>query len=187
MIPSAVHRLLELKELRRRRTEDALRLRHAALDNAVAAIENALTDLRRWREHRFSREAALYDPLIGQAAALIDLEEVKAKMISLRQHEQLLQNRLEEARAEADRARQAREEAYNLAREAWREVSKFEDLVRALRTDANLEEERSADLELEDFAQGRNSLGTEQDDSLLTCLPNILLRYRHGVKDRMRP
>ncbi|MBA1143894.1 type III secretion protein [Mesorhizobium neociceri] len=171
MILLPVQRLLELKELRRRRTEDALRRRHGALDNAVAAVQTAVTDLRRWREHRPSREAALYDPLIGKAAALIDLEEVKAKVISLYQHEQLLQNRLEGARAEADRARQAREEAYHVAREAWRAVSKFEDLVRVLRTDANVEGERSTDLELEDFAQGRNSLGSEQNDDPITCLP----------------
>ncbi|ULJ74445.1 type III secretion system stalk subunit SctO [Rhizobium gallicum] len=164
MILNPVHRLLELKELRRRRTEDALRRRHSALDNAVAVVQNALTDLHRWREHRLSREAALYDPLIGKAAALIDLEEVKAKMISMRGHEQLLQNRLEEARAEADRARRAHDEAYHLAREAWREVTKFEDLVGVLRSDAQRKKERSADLELEDFAQARNSFGRENDN-----------------------
>ncbi|NRP75948.1 hypothetical protein ILFOPFJJ_06872 [Ensifer psoraleae] len=184
MIPNAVQRLLQLKELRRRRTEDALRLRQAALDEAVAAIQTATRDLCRWQEHRPSREAALYDPLIGKAAALIDLEEVKAKMISLRQHEQLLQNRLEEAIAEADRARQAREQAYHLAREACREGSKFEDLARVVRTDANLEEERSVDLELEDFAEGLNSFGSDQNDSLVTCLPNILLRQRYAGEDR---
>lgn len=166
MIPKPVHRLLELKKMRRRRAEDALRLRHATLDNAVAAVETALTDLRRWREDLPGREAALYDPLIGKAAALVDLDEVNAKMFALRQYEQLLQKRLEQARAQTDLARQAREEAYGMAREAWREVSKFEGLVRALRTDATLEEERSVDLELEDFAQRRNSLGREQDDNL---------------------
>ncbi|MBB6413989.1 type III secretion system stalk subunit SctO [Mesorhizobium sangaii] len=186
MIPRAVHRLLELKKMRRGRAEDALRLSHATLDNAVAAVGTALADLRRWREDLPGREAALYDPLIGEAAALIDLDEVNAKMISLRQHEQLLQKRLEQARAQTDLARQAREEAYGMAREAWREVSKFEGLVRALRTNATLEEERSADLELEDFVQRRNNLGKEQGDILVTCFPKILLRYRHAVKDRMR-
>ncbi|MER8830547.1 type III secretion protein [Mesorhizobium sp. M0938] len=154
MIPKAVHRILELKQLRRRRAEDALRLRQAALDNAVAAIETASTDLRRWQEDRPRREAALYDPLIGKAAALIDLDEVNAQVVSLRQHEQLLQKRLDATRAEADRSRQAREEAHSVAREAWREVSKFEDFVRRLRTNATLEEERSADLELEDSLNG---------------------------------
>ncbi|RWP02749.1 YscO family type III secretion system apparatus protein [Mesorhizobium sp.] len=166
MIPKAVDRLLELKEMRRRRAEDALRLRHAALDSAVAAVETALTALHGWREDLTRREAALYDPLIGEAAALIDLEEVKAKMISLREHEQLLQKGLEEARSKADLARQAREEAYSAGRKAWREVSKIEDLLRALRTNAALEEKRAADLELDDFAQRRNSLGRKQNDNL---------------------
>ncbi|WP_353642788.1 YscO family type III secretion system apparatus protein [Mesorhizobium sp. WSM2239] len=173
MIRKAVDRLLELKEMRRRRAEDELRLRRAALDNAVAAVGTALTDLHGWREELTRREAALFDPLIGEAAALIDLEEVNAKMISLRAHEQLLQKRLEEARAKADLARQSREEAYSAAREGWREVSKFEDLVRALRTNATLEEKRAADLELDDFAQGRNSLGREQDDNLSVNLHRI--------------
>ncbi|TIN74472.1 MAG: hypothetical protein E5Y09_32625 [Mesorhizobium sp.] len=165
MIPGAVDRLLELKTMRRRRGEDALRLTHTTLDNAVSAVATALTDLHGWREDLTRREAALYGPLIGEAAALIDLEEVNAEMISLREHEQLLQKRLEQARAKADLARQAREEAYSAAREAWREVSKFEDFIRALRTDATLEEKRAADLELEDFAQVRNK-GGEQDNNL---------------------
>ncbi|UVK49068.1 type III secretion protein (plasmid) [Mesorhizobium sp. AR07] len=166
MTPNPVDRLLELKKMRRRRAEDALRLRHTTLDNAVAAVGTALTDLRRWREDLPAREAALYDPLIGEAAALIDLDEVNAKMISLRQHEQLLQQHLEQARAQTDLARQAREEAYGTAREAGRGVSKFESLVRALRSDATLEEERSADLESEDFAQRQTRLGREQDDNV---------------------
>ncbi|MES0139411.1 type III secretion protein [Mesorhizobium sp. M0016] len=166
MINKAVHRILELKQLRRRRAEDALRLRHKALGNAVAAVGTALIDLRRWQEDLPRREAALYDSVIGKAAPLIDLDEVNAQAVSLRQHEQLLQKRLDETRGEADLSREAREDAHRVAREAWREVSKFEDLVRALRTNAKLEEERSADLELEEFAQRRNSLGSKQDNNL---------------------
>ncbi|AJC82192.1 type III secretion system stalk subunit SctO [Rhizobium etli] len=166
MIPEAVYRLLQLNEKRSHRAAVVLRLRQTALDNAVAAVESASTDLRRWREDRIREETGLYEPLIGKVAALIDLEEVNSKVASLRQYEQLLEKCLEEARAEADEARQAREEANRVAREALRGVSKFEDLFRALRTAAILNEERATDLELEDFTRWRNGLGRNQDSNL---------------------
>ncbi|WEX91746.1 type III secretion protein (plasmid) [Sinorhizobium garamanticum] len=192
MTPEAVHRLFELKELRRRRAEHALRVRHTTLDNAVRAIGIASTNLRRWRQDLPRRELALYEPLIGKTAALTDLEAVNAQMVSLRQYEQLLGKRIEKAQAEADLARQEREEAYSVVREAWREVSKFEDLIRTLHINATQEEERSANLESEDFAQGRNSIGREQDDDLSVDLQRMrayrsfsIIRGPHSAKSRV--
>ncbi|MDA9544861.1 hypothetical protein ACM43_10145 [Bradyrhizobium sp. CCBAU 45321] len=71
--------------------------------------------------------------LIGKTVALNDLEEAKAKMISLRDQEGLLERRLEEALSETERAWQAREEAYKAARKAYRELEKCDNLVRPLK------------------------------------------------------
>ncbi|MCP2223731.1 type III secretion protein [Bradyrhizobium elkanii] len=132
IIPKAVHQLLALRELRRRRADETLRARQSAIDNSAAAIDAALTDLRTWRRDRPRLEHEIYDSLIGKAVALNDLEEAKAKMISLHDHERLLERRLEEALSETEQARQAREEAYNAARKAYRELEKCDSLVRAL-------------------------------------------------------
>ncbi|RZN14955.1 MULTISPECIES: YscO family type III secretion system apparatus protein [unclassified Bradyrhizobium] len=130
--PKAVHQLLELRKLRSRRADETLRVRQSAIDKSDAAIEAALTILRTWRQDRPRLEREIYDLLIGKTVALNDLEEAKAKMISLHDHERLLERRLEEALSETEQARQAREEAYNVARKAYRELEKCDNLVRAL-------------------------------------------------------
>jgi chromosome segregation ATPase len=133
IIPKAVYQLLQLRELRRRRADESLRVRQSALDKSDAGIEAALTDLRIWRQDRPRLERSIYDLLIGKTVALNDLEEAKAKMISLHEHERLVERRLEEAMSEAEQARQAREEAYNAARKAYRGLEKCDNLVRALK------------------------------------------------------
>ncbi|MGY4403852.1 type III secretion system stalk subunit SctO [Bradyrhizobium sp. USDA 3315] len=130
--PKAVHQLLELRELRRRRADETLRVRQSAIDKSGAAIEAARAVLRTWRQDRPRLEREIYDLLIGKTVALNDLEEAKAKMASLRDHERLLERRLEEALSEAEQARQARQEACNAARKVYRELEKCDNLVRAL-------------------------------------------------------
>ncbi|MDK1378210.1 MULTISPECIES: YscO family type III secretion system apparatus protein [unclassified Sinorhizobium] len=148
MIPKAVHQLLELKQLRRRRAEETLQVRHSALGKAAAAVDTALMELRTWQQERPRREAALYDALIGETVAVSDLEEVKAKIASLHEYEQLLERRLEAVLTEGHQRLQAREEAHKAARDANREAVKFENLVRSLHAGDTAEEEWAAELEL---------------------------------------
>ncbi|WP_445222840.1 type III secretion system stalk subunit SctO (plasmid) [Bradyrhizobium sp. Pa8] len=137
----ATHQLIKLRELRRRRAEDALRARHLALDNATADFDVALTELRAWQQDWPRREDTLYDTLIGETVALKNLEEMKAEIVSLRDHERLLKRRLEETRTKVEQAQQAREEAYNAVREAHWEFNKCNTLLRALQAGSLMEEE----------------------------------------------
>lgn len=132
----AVHQLLELRKLRRRRADETLRVRQSAIDKSDAAIEAAVTILHTWRQNRPRLERQIYDLLIGKTISLNALEEAEEKMISLHDHERLLERRLEEALSEAEQARQAREEAYNAARKAYRALEKCDNLVRALNAGA---------------------------------------------------
>ncbi|RTE88291.1 MULTISPECIES: YscO family type III secretion system apparatus protein [Bradyrhizobium] len=130
--PKTVHQLLELRKLRRRRADETLRVRQSAVDKSAAAVEAALAVLRTWRQDRPRREGEIYDLLIGKTVALNDLEEAKAKMVSLNDHERLLERRLAEALSEAEQARQARQEACNAARKAYRELERCDSLACAL-------------------------------------------------------
>ncbi|MCC8940077.1 YscO family type III secretion system apparatus protein [Bradyrhizobium sp. Arg68] len=133
MISDAVPRLLELRKLRYHRQQDVLRARQQAFEDAAAAVETAAQNYRTWRQKRLRLEAALYDSVIGETVALGALVGLKAKMTSLHNHDQLLETDLEKAVAEADQARQARDEACNIVRQAGKQFDKCEHLVRALR------------------------------------------------------
>ncbi|KRR20292.1 hypothetical protein CQ14_29675 [Bradyrhizobium lablabi] len=133
MSSDAVPRLLELRKLRYHRQQDVLRARQLALEDAVAAVDTAAKNHRAWRQKRVRLEAALYDSVIGQTVALGALVALKAKMTSLHDHDRLLGKDIEKAFAEADQARQARDEACNVVRQTGKQFDKCEHLARALR------------------------------------------------------
>ncbi|MGY3614223.1 type III secretion system stalk subunit SctO [Bradyrhizobium sp. USDA 10063] len=156
IIPKAGHQLLELRQLRHRRADETLRARQSAIDKSAAAVDAALTDLLTWRRDRPRLEYETYDSLIGKAVTLNDLEEAKAKVISLHNHERLLEQRLEEALSETEQARWARAKAYTAARKAYRELEKCDSLVRALKAGPLKE----TDLQFMDLSSGpSNSAG----------------------------
>ncbi|WP_426443190.1 type III secretion system stalk subunit SctO [Bradyrhizobium genosp. P] len=133
MISKAVPQLLEVRQLRFHREQDVLRVRQLALDQAVAAAELALTDLGSWQQDRRRLEDAIYHSLIGETIALSDLLGLKEKIVSLHEHERLLERRVQEAVVEADQALQARDEAHKVARHLYNKFHKCEHLLQALR------------------------------------------------------
>ncbi|WFU14887.1 YscO family type III secretion system apparatus protein [Bradyrhizobium sp. CB3481] len=106
-------------------------MRESALDNAVAAVDVARTNLRKWQQHRRRLEGVLYQSLIGETVSLNELVRLKEKIIALHEHQQLLEGCIEKALAVADPARQACEDAYNAVREAYKQFDKCEHLLRA--------------------------------------------------------
>ena len=145
-----VHRV---KMLHANRAEQEQRARKAALEAALAAAESARRELAGWREEMPRRQAAIYDAIIGKAVALDELEVCKARVADLREHERLLEARLAEAEQAARAAAEALDAAVARLDHARRAVTKFEDVVAALRRLAALESERKEDAELEEAAE----------------------------------
>ncbi|WP_082747467.1 type III secretion system stalk subunit SctO [Bradyrhizobium macuxiense] len=159
MISDAVPHLLELRKLRHHRQQDILRARQLALENAAAVVETATKNHRTWRQKRLRLEASLYDSVIGETVALGALVGLKARMTSLHDHDQLLEKDIEKAIAEADRARQARDEVCNIVRQTGKQFDKCEHLARALR-DASVRRP-------EQVCENRTAVNTSQAGSAL--------------------
>lgn len=145
MISDAAPRLLELRKLRHHRQQDILRARQLALESAAAAVETAAENHRAWRQKRLRLEADLYDSMIGDTVALGALLGLKAKLTSLHDRDQLLEKDIEKAVAEADQARQARDEACNIVRQTGKQFDKCDHLARALRDAAMARPEQVCD------------------------------------------
>ncbi|KYK45228.1 hypothetical protein A1D31_35590 [Bradyrhizobium liaoningense] len=159
MISDAVPRLLELRKLRHHRQQDILRARQLALVSAAATVETAAENHRAWRQKRLRLEAGLYDSMIGDTVALGALLGLKAKITSLHDHDQLLEKDVETSAAEADKARQARDEACNIVRQTGKQFDKCEHLARALRNAASRRREQVCD--------DRAGLNTSQAEAAL--------------------
>lgn len=155
-----VHRV---KTLHADRAEQEQRARKAALEAALAAADAARRELAGWREEMPRRQAAIYDSIIGKVVGLDALETCKARVADLREHERLLESRLSEAEQAARAATEALDAATARLDQARRAVTKFEDLVAALRRVAALEAERKEDSELEEAAEAGHRSGSAGD------------------------
>ncbi|MBS0643367.1 MAG: YscO family type III secretion system apparatus protein [Acetobacteraceae bacterium] len=162
MNADAIRPLLRIKQLRADKAEDEHRLRLAQHRAALAEVEAANQALEAWRADMPVKQAAIYDAVIGRVVDLNALDTVQERLIALREHERVLQQRLLELQKAAQQAAAAADEARTRAAEARRNVSKFEEVVDVLRRASLAEAERREDSELEEFA--RASGGDDGDD-----------------------
>lgn len=163
-----VRQLLRIKTLRADRAEDGYRRQLAIRAAAIAAAEEASRLLEEWRADLPRKEAAVYDTVIGHVVDLQALDDMKARIVALREHTQLLETRLGEAREKVRAADKALQDAAAVLAQARRDVSKFEEIVTMLRHAHLMEAERREDLEMEEFARPRDDADTleqEGDDN----------------------
>jgi type III secretion protein O len=163
MNADVIRPLLRIKTLRADRAEDEHRQRRAVYNAALAAAETAQQTLEEWRADMPRKEAAIYDEVIGRVVDLEALDAVQERLVQLREHERLLQQRVIDAQAAARDALKAADEAAALSAQARRNVSKFEEIVDMLRRADLAEAERREDLELEEFAKAAGSNGADDE------------------------
>lgn len=157
MNADVIRPLLRIKTLRADRAEEEHRRRRAQLNAAIAAAAEAERVLGTWREEMPRREAAIYDEVLGRVVSLEELDAVNERVVQLREHERLLQERLGEAQAAVREAAKAADDAAAQSAQARRDVSKFEEIVAMLRQAGLAEAERREELELEEFARAREA------------------------------
>ncbi len=156
MNPETIRPLLRIKMLRADRAEEEQRRRRALLAAALGAAQAAERALQDWRVEMPRREEAIYAEVIGRVVSRDALDDVKERVVQLRAHERLLEQRLEDAQRAVHEAEKAAEEAAARALRARRDVSKFEEIIAVLRRAGLAEAERREDLELEEFARARD-------------------------------
>lgn len=163
MNADTIRPLLRIKTLRADRAEDEARRRRAAYHVALAAVETAQRTVEEWRADMPRKQAAIYDEVIGRVVNLEALDDVQERLVQLREHERLLQERVAEAQQAARDAGKAADEAAAISAQARRNVSKFEEIVDMLRRANLAEAEHREDLELEEFAKAAGSNGGEDE------------------------
>jgi type III secretion protein O len=151
-----IRSIRRVKSLRADRAEEELRWRRAALAAQIAAVAEAQRLLVEWRADIPRRQAAIYDTVIGHIVDVEDLDAVKVQVIALREHEQVLQERLGEAQRSVREAEAAVQAAEAAAQEARRNLAKFDDLIDGLQRAEALLSERREDAELEEASEGRD-------------------------------
>lgn len=149
----AVVRIVDVKQRREDRAQEALRQCRLTLEAAARRLEQARRELETYARWRPGEEARLWDALEGRGLVRVDdIDELKGEVGLLRGKEHLLTERADEAeraRVAAHRAQQEAQAAYDAA---MRARQKFEDLSEVLDAEWRQELERREELELEELA-----------------------------------
>lgn len=154
--------LLRIKSARERTAVHRMHEARTATHEAREALEAGRQRLEEYRLWRPGRERELYDDIQGKEVSLDDLEELKAKIVGLREREQALIDESIELERAVDAAVRAEDEAHVAWQSAQREVQKVEEMLDDWRAREQREVERQADLELEEFSRPRAAAGTEE-------------------------
>jgi type III secretion protein O len=143
--------LLRVKGAREQTAMRHLRAARAAVARAQQELDAKREECARYRAWRPQRERELYDEIQNQVVSLADLEELKAKIVQLREREQGLMEEVGELERALEAAVQAQHEAHAAWQAAQREVEKVEELLADWRVREQRQGERQAELELEEF------------------------------------
>lgn len=147
---SALNQLLTIKEWRQQQAEIALVRQRQTVESAQSAVnlaDEALEDYRVWATRR---EAAVYQELCSKVVRLREIEEARETVAELRQQELQHIATLDKAR-ECERSESEHLTAVHREYQgAARMTQKFSELVRLQDAEALSEDERLADLEMEE-------------------------------------
>ncbi|HLT01062.1 MAG TPA: YscO family type III secretion system apparatus protein [Geminicoccaceae bacterium] len=151
--------LLRVKGAREQTAMRQLHEARAAVARAQQQLDAKREEYQRYRAWRPQRERELYDEIQNQQVSLADLDELKAKVVQLRDREQALLDEVGALERALDAAGQAQREAHAAWLAAQREVQKVEELLADWQARAQRQGERLAELELEEFTRPGRAAG----------------------------
>ncbi|MBL8334027.1 MAG: YscO family type III secretion system apparatus protein [Rubrivivax sp.] len=147
--------LQQLKAFREGQARTQLQASRTELALARQQREAAAATVLKHRADAQARERALYGELMARVVRLADIEDVQHVVAWLRQQEQQLVQREQEARAAEQQREQQLQQATERHKTAERVLEKFTQLARIHFDEAAREAERQEDLELEEVASLR--------------------------------
>jgi hypothetical protein len=148
--------LLQVKSAREQTAIGSLRQARAAVVETGEQLAAKRKELEEYRSQRPQRERRLYDDILNREVSLNDLEDLRAKIVRLREHEQSLSEEEIALQRALEAAAKVEQEAHTVWQAAQREVQKVEELMADWRVRERREGERHAELELEEFSRPRD-------------------------------
>jgi type III secretion protein O len=120
----------------------------------LAEKQKTLADFSKWR---VAEEERLIQSIMRKPVKLGDITDMRLEISAMRERELDYADQVHKAEGELDRARAALEEAKAAYRKATQELEKLVEHRTLWQHEENLELERLADLEMEDFIGPKNT------------------------------
>jgi type III secretion protein O len=145
-----VGRIVDVKELRVERAEEAVQAARLALEEAGRRVVERERELEEYRVWRRRKEEALFDELQTKLVSVREIEDVKVEIGLLRGRETLFEQKITDAKAERAKAHEALDASTRAYEAAVKNLQKFEELADWLDAEAKAYRERMEELELEE-------------------------------------
>ncbi|WP_252179046.1 YscO family type III secretion system apparatus protein [Endozoicomonas sp. 4G] len=146
-----MHELLKVKQIREKSARDEVRKCEYRLEQAQLEVKNKEQELEEYIDWRCKEEQRLYDNIINTEIKQNELDQLKASVARMREKDVLLEQAINEARQNVEKARAQLEQARDDHIKAMQAVEKFEAFTKAQDEEAAKEAARLEDLEMEEF------------------------------------
>jgi hypothetical protein len=143
--------LLRLRKLREDDASNAVTRARKAVRDAEDALEAQKKALEDYRIYRVKEEDRLYEQIILKQIHLTDLDDVKQAIGWLRERELMEIKKVADAESVVQKANEAVVDAQKVYQQAVRDTQKIEEHKALAMAEWQKEQERNADLELEEF------------------------------------
>lgn len=143
--------LIFVREHREDKASKAVTLARRAVQEAEQLVTERKKELADYHAWRLREEERLIQSIMRKPVKLGDITDMKLEIAQLREQEMALQDQLHKAEGELDRAREALEQARAAHRKATQDLEKLVEHRALWKREQELEIERLADLEMEDF------------------------------------
>jgi hypothetical protein len=143
--------LIRVREHRENKASEAVMLARRAVADAEKVVAERTKEHAQFREWRIKEEERLIQSIMRKAVKIGDITDLRLEIASLHEREMALLDQIHKAEGDLDRARKALEEARVAHRKALQDLEKLIEHRSLWKVEQDLEAERLADLELEDF------------------------------------
>lgn len=150
--------LIFVREHREDKASKAVTAARRVVVEAEQLVERRQQELEDYKVWRVAEERRLMDSIMLKPVKLGDITDLRLEIAGMREKELDYMDLLRKAEAELDRARELLEEARKAHIKATQELEKLVEHRQLWRREQALEEERLADLEMEDFTSPKSAL-----------------------------
>ncbi len=157
--------LLRIKIFREEQAERAVAKARLALLEADESLRKARQALKDFEVESIQREKAMYAELCSRLVVLREIEDVRIDVDLMKEKAERLREQVEESQITRQQAAERVEEARIAHRDAVRMREKFDELLRSVLEERELELSRQEDLEMEESAASRFAFKERAEDT----------------------
>lgn len=142
--------LLNIKKMHLERAEQRLLAARGKLEQSrqlLANAKQALQDYQRWRTEE---EKKVYAKIIGRQVDMPKIEQTRQHVIGLRLHDEVLTQKISEAKSQLSDAERQLEEAVQGRHKAYKTVEKYKAIIAEVQLEADREQVLQEEKEMEE-------------------------------------